>query len=229
MTIPRIVKSALLAAVLASAVYGGARGQPEAEPIYLPAGAVNAEALIDPPPAVGSLEFNQQMAIVLWLQKTRTPEQVAFVETELNVERFSPVLGEELFAIDGAELKRVIDTAISEVQQAYDATKDAYGLPRPFEVNSEVHPVGDARPVASYPSGHAIRAIVYARLLAEVFPDRRDALLDLAYRIGYGRVIAGVHYPIDITSGQTLGNAYADAIIKSPSFQEALARVKDRD
>jgi acid phosphatase (class A) len=198
----------------------------EAGPLrFLPAGSVDVASVVPPPPAVGSAEFNEEMAVVLWLQRTRTPEQVEFVRKTLDVERFAPLLGEALVEVDGIELKRTIDAAIDEVRAEYDAIKADYDLPRPFVVNKDVHPVGDARPVASYPSGHATRAIVYARLLGEVFPERRNALLDLAHQIGYGRVIAGVHYPVDVLVGQRLGQAFADIIVKQPAFREAVERI----
>jgi len=193
--------------------------------LYVPAGSVDAAGLIGPPPKLGSPAFHEQMAIVLWLQKTRTPAQTAFVEKTLDTKRFAPLISEELFDVDGIELKKTIDDAISEVRDDYDALKAVYDLPRPFQVNDAIKPVGEARPVASYPSGHAIRAIVYARLLAEVFPGKKDALMDLAIRIGYGRVIAGVHYPDDIVSGQKLGQAYADVIVEQPAFKDAVKRI----
>lgn len=194
--------------------------------LYVPAGSVDAAALIGPPPKLGSPKFHEQMAIVLWLQKTRTPAQVAFVEKTLDTKRFAPLVAAELFDVDGIELEKTIDDAISEVRDDYDALKAVFDLPRPFQVNDAVKPVGDARPVASYPSGHAIRAIVYARLLAEIFPDKKDALMDLAIRVSYGRVIAGVHYPDDIISGQKLGHAYADVIVEQPAFKEAVKRIR---
>lgn len=192
-------------------------------PSYLPAGSLNGLDLIASPPEIGSEEFKQEMATVLWLQKIRTPEQVAFVEQVLDVDRFAPVLGDGLFSVDAAGLKHIIDQAVDEVRADYDAIKDAFDLPRPFQVNDEVDPVGDARPVASYPSGHSIRAIVYARLLSEVFPDKEEALMDLAHQIGYGRVTAGVH----VTSGQVLGQAYADVIVKQPAFLEAVRAIRN--
>lgn len=215
---------ALLMAISNTLAQSGADGSASRQ--FLLPGAVDSAGLVAPPPEVGSPELEEQMAIVLWLQKTRTPEQVAFVQQVLDVERFAPVLGEALFTVDAAALKSVIDTAIDEVRQEYDSIKDAYNLPRPFQVNDAVEPVGDARPVASYPSGHAIRAIVYARLLAEVFPERRDALQVLADQIGFGRVVAGVHYPIDVTSGQRLGTAYADAIVANPAFIAAIGQIR---
>lgn len=192
---------------------------------FLPADSVDVAALVPPPPAVGSADFDKQMAVVLWLQRSRTPAQVEFVRKKLDVERFAPLLGDALVEVDGIELKHTIDSAIDEVRADYDAIKAEYNLPRPFVANEDVHPVTDARPVASYPSGHATRAIVYARLLAEIFPDRQETLMELARQVGYGRVIAGVHYPMDVLAGQRLGNAYADVIVNQPAFWEAVERI----
>ena len=166
------------------------------------------------------------MAVVLWLQHTRTPEQVAFVEKSLNVERFAPILGKDLFTVNGAGLKKLIDDAIDEVRHDYDRLKKIYFQQRPSKVSDKVKPVGDHRTASAYPSGHSIRAIVYARLLAAVFPKHEAALVDLANRIAYGRVIAGQHFPVDVTSGLTLGNAYADVILKQPAYEKAMSELR---
>lgn len=193
---------------------------------YLPEGSVNGVELIGPPAEQGSPEFKTEMAIVLWLQKTRTPEQELFVQTNLNLARFAPIIGAELLKIDGIELRDTLATIINEVRTDYDAVKATYDLPRPFVVNDQVKPATDARPVGSYPSGHATRATVYARILSEIFPDKKEELTELALQIGYGRVIAGVHYPMDVLAGQKLGNAYADVIVEQQAFREAKARIQ---
>lgn len=211
--------------MLLSLLAVAARGSATA--VYLPANSVDVEELIGPPPAPGSPELEEQLAIVLWLQKTRTPEQIAFVGQTLNLERFAPLLGDALLGVDGVELKHTLDAIIDEVRTDYDAHKDKFDLPRPFQTYDEVQPVVvETRPVGAYPSGHAIRAIVYARLLSEIFPEHREALMSLAHRIGYGRVIAGVHYPIDVTTGQEVGQAYADVVVGQASFKEAAQRIR---
>ena len=189
---------------------------------FLPEGSVDAEKVIGSPPASDSEKFREQMAIVLWLQETRTPEQVEFVLKEVNLERFAPLIAPELLEVDGRALRETLDRVFDEVRADYDRFKAAYDVPRPFVANKEVHPVMDARPVASYPSGHAIRATVTARLLAAMFPERQEELLELAVRISYGRVIAGVHYPMDVVAGMKLGNAYADVILEQPVYRASV-------
>lgn len=47
----------------------------------------------------------------------------------------------------------------------------------------------------------------------------------LANQIAYGRVVAGVHFPIAITAGQKLGHAFADVIVKQVAFKGAVERI----
>lgn len=197
-----------------------------ADAVYLPEGVVDGVTLIGPPPARNSAEHKTQMDIVLWLQKTRTPEQVAFVETPLDLQRFASILNESLYSVDGKDLAATFEAIIDEVRADYDAVKAVYDEPRPFQVDERVKPVGDARPVAAYPSGHSIRATVYGRLLSDIFPEHEQSLMDLSNQVGFGRVIAGVHYPVDVTAGQKLGHAYADAIAAQPAFETAVARIR---
>ncbi|WP_368466090.1 phosphatase PAP2 family protein [Hoeflea sp. TYP-13] len=189
---------------------------------YLPEGAVDAQTLIGPPPERGSAEHKTQMDIVLWLQETRTPQQVAFAEKTLNLERFAPIISTSLVGVDGKALKETLDGVISEVRMDYDALKGVYDEPRPFQIDDRVRPVGDARPVAAYPSGHSIRATVYGTLLSGIFPEHEADLMELANQVGYGRVIAGAHYPVDVTAGQKLGAAYADIVARQPAYIEAV-------
>ena len=210
------------------AIAGPTQAQNSESPIYLPTGSVNGAELIGPPPAMDSEAFRSQMSIVLWLQLTRTPEQVEFVQTPLNLKRFAPILNDSLIEVDDIELKKTLDAVIAEVRADYDAIKARYNLPRPIKVNDNVRPVTNVRGVAAYPSGTAVRATVYARLLSEIFPEHKDELTELGRQIGYGRVIAGVHYPIDVTAGQKLGNAYADVILKQKAFNDAVARIRGK-
>jgi hypothetical protein len=60
---------------------------------FLPAGSVDIAALVPPPPAVGSAAFKEEMAVVLWLQRTRTPAQVEFARKKLDCRALRPATG----------------------------------------------------------------------------------------------------------------------------------------
>lgn len=189
---------------------------------FYPQGSLDSVALIGPPAEPGSAKFDQEMFAVLWLQESRTPEQVAFVQKSVDLERFAPIVATGLLNVDTKELSDTLEQIINEVRDDYNAVKENYDIPRPFVINEAVEPVATAFPVTSYPSGHTIRAIVYTSVLSDIFPDHAEELTALGREIGYGRVIGGVHYPMDVVAGQTLGNAYMEVIRAQPAYQNAL-------
>ncbi|MCR9135566.1 MAG: phosphatase PAP2 family protein [Alphaproteobacteria bacterium] len=192
---------------------------------FLPEGSLDSVALIGPPAKPGTPAFDQEMFAVLWLQQSRTPEQVAFVQKSVDLQRFAPIVATGLVTIDTEALAETLDLIIDEVREDYNAVKANYDIPRPFVVNDAVEPVATAFPVTSYPSGHTIRAIIYTSVLSDIFPDHAEELTALGREIGYGRVIGGVHYPMDVVSGQALGAAYMEIIRAQPAYQAALAAI----
>lgn len=196
---------------------------------YYPAGSLDSVALIGPPAEPGSAKFDQEMFAVLWLQESRTPEQVEFVQKSVDLARFAPIVATGLITVDTEVLADTLDQIIDEVRQDYNAVKANYDIPRPFVINDAVEPVATAFPVTSYPSGHTIRAIVYTEVLSDIFPEHAEELMVLGRAIGYGRVIGGVHYPMDVVSGQKLGKAYMEIIRAQPAYQAALEGILGPD
>lgn len=193
---------------------------------FYPPGSLDSVAVIGPPAEPGTAVFDQEMFTVLWLQESRTPEQVAFVRKSVDLERFAPIVATGLVNVDTKALSDTLEQIINEVREDYNAVKENYDIPRPFVINDAVEPVATAFPVTSYPSGHTIRAIVYTSVLSDIFPDHAEELTALGREIGYGRVIGGVHYPMDVVSGQTLGKAYMEVIRAQPAYQQALESIK---
>lgn len=190
--------------------------------LFYPANSLDSVALIGPPAEPGTAEFDQEMFAVTWLQESRTPDQIEFVQKSVDLERFAPIVATDLLSVDTHALSETLDQIIDEVREDYNAVKANYDIPRPFVINDAVEPVATAFPVTSYPSGHTIRAIVYTSVLSDIFPDHAQQLEELGRNIGYGRVIGGVHYPMDVVSGQKLGHAYMEIIREQPSYQQAL-------
>ena len=52
--------------------------------------------------------------------------------------------------------------------------------------------------------------------------------MELARRLGYGRVIGGVHFAMDVLAGEKLGQADADVIVEQPAFTQAIERIRGR-
>ncbi|MEM9227007.1 MAG: phosphatase PAP2 family protein, partial [Verrucomicrobiota bacterium] len=94
-----------------------------------------------------------------------------------------------------------------------------YGRPRPYAANLQVQPCVPLEESTSYPSGHAFAGLCFALLLADIFPEQREALIERGMQIGYDRVVGGVHYPSDVLAGQRLAMACAQVILDSKKWQ----------
>jgi len=96
--------------------------------------------------------------------------------------------------------------------------KDHFRVVRAADRSALVQPLLMTPQHGSYPAGHAIQSYLVKDLLIELTgaaagSDVADQLEALADRIGDNRVIAGVHYPIDIEEGAKLGSALAKRMI----------------
>ena len=97
--------------------------------------------------------------------------------------------------------------------------KNHWNRPRLY-IDKRIHSLfveGDG----SYPSGHSIRATLFAEVLASLLPQDRDALIARSQQVGWDREIAGVHFPSDIFAGRVLGHALANALLANPEIRAA--------
>jgi acid phosphatase (class A) len=68
-----------------------------------------------------------------------------------------------------------------------------------------------------------------ARILAQLFPEKSDALLRRARQIADGRVVAGVHYASDTEAGLALGDLLFTEIEAKTKFRKDLAAAVESD
>ena len=89
--------------------------------------------------------------------------------------------------------------------------KNHFNRPRPYQVADLYNKVlnrfktGTAKTPA-YPSGHAMQPMVVALHYSKKYPGHKDELIRGAKICGYGRVIAGLHYPSDYDAGIELAH-----------------------
>jgi hypothetical protein len=84
--------------------------------------------------------------------------------------------------------------------------KDKYKRKRPVEVDKTLNTLpSKTNKTPSYPSGHAVQSRLVARYVAGKFPEHEAELIKAGNECGYGRVLAGFHYPSDYDAGNLLG------------------------
>lgn len=189
---------------------------------------LNVKAVIPQPPPPGSFTAQVDLETVLEAQSWRTPEQVAWaklVEKD-NVFNHASVIG-EWFKAERLPMTAVLFKAIAEDMHALDGVaKVPFQRPRPSSIDSWVKPCVSVPGSSSYPSGAATKAFVWAELLSEALPAKRDEIRARAHRAAWGRVIGGVHFPSDIVAGRLLAQAYVAECRKSTAFREAFDACK---
>lgn len=124
-------------------------------------------------------------------------------------------------------------------------SKFAYEYPRPWRMteDSEVvdtgavdefgYPVYDSDVVVApqllrqrsltpasdggFPSGHTNAFFLAGLAYAYAVPERFQELVARAYELADSRIVAGMHSPVDVLGGRTLGTALAAAILADPA------------
>lgn len=184
--------------------------------------------ILPAPPVAGSVGEQAEIEAVLQAQAWRTPEQVAWAKRieRMTVFDNADVLG-AWFKKENLPATTALFAAVADdVRAVGEVAKKLHARPRPFVTDPRVQPCVEKPTTDSYPSGHSTSAFVWAALLAEVFPEKREALFEHAHRLGWGRVLGGVHYPGDLVAGRRLAEAVVAELRKSADFRATLEKCR---
>lgn len=196
---------------------------------YLRPGHPDAIKLLPPPPALKTAEDVADRESTFRIYSARTPEDVARgkAEHKVTIFAFTPAIGDFFVAGKFPKTEALFTEVEAETKKVVDGAKNTWKRPRPFVADpARFSEPGDPEKSPGYPSGHSTRGTVFALLLAELFPDKSEAILEKGRAIGWVRVELGVHTPLDIYAGRVLGRALAQEFLRNPEFQKDLAVAK---
>ncbi|WP_019466481.1 phosphatase PAP2 family protein [Dyella japonica] len=199
---------------------------------YLSAAQVNAVmAALPAPSAPGSAEDKADYAATdrAFADRSAADFAQAKQEEKFNAFDFAPVIGPGFRADQLPHVAALFKEAEEETKEAVDLSKNHWKRPRPCPPASDCasNPEKAAKKSYGYPSGHSSRATVDAVLLAQLFPQDADALMQHARDIGWRRVVKGVHTLQDIYAGREFGQALATDMLASPTMQHDLAAARE--
>ena len=194
---------------------------------YLPPGQPDGVALLAPPPLPGSEEEAADMASTRAVFRARTEgeKEHALKSSTLSFSLFNEAIGCELELSKLPKTQAFLEKMKKDIQGAIDLPKNHFKRKRPYEMDVSLN-LGKPETSFSYPSGHSTRGTVYALVFAELFPEKREAILQVGRDIGWDRVLIGKHFPTDVYAGRVLGQAVFRALQANPVFQQDLAAVK---
>jgi acid phosphatase (class A) len=204
---------------------------------YLHGSEPNFLLLLPPYPALDSKQDKIDVATFRQMQVSgqSTRWKLAEADDQMIYTRFSGALGVDL---DGANLPIMIHLLNRMERDVLDTAFDAkayFNRPRPFQrfavghvcgadtpPSPESHPKGGFS-ASSYPSGHTAFGWGLALTLAEVVPDRAQAILSRGREYDESRVVCAVHFPSDVAAGEIVATAVVERLHTVPEFRRDLA------
>lgn len=231
------VLAALFLAVASPCVRAGVDA-PETTPAATPVAAGNFvgvdavewKAILPPQPPNGSLAALADVETVLRIQAARTPVDVAWaklIEKDNIFADYREVLGPWFAEKNLPVLAEFLGRVTADAQATNSRIKSLYFRSRPPAIEPTVLPCVDIPKSNSYPSGHSLRAFVWAAVLGDIFTDRTVSLHACAHRVAWGRVIGGVHFPTDVVGGRIAAQAIVAEMRKSPAYRAAIEKCRE--
>jgi len=147
---------------------------------------------------------------------------VAFSEKEFSISNFAPAIGNDFKPDKFPKTGTFVHNVQTDAETTTDNAKLFWKRPRPFMIDPSLA-TGKLEKTFSYPSGHSTESMVLALVLADLFPEKRDAIIAEARMIGWHRVEIARHYPTDIYAGRVLAQAIVEQMKKSPDYQRDFA------
>ena len=199
----------LLVAALAGLFLAPASLRAAGTNYYLGTGQPDPLVLLMPPPLPDSSEQVGDLAEVRYVHTHHTTNEEAAADAErkgASLVFFKPLIG-DFFQLDQLpKTKAFFQHVIGDAARTVNLAKEHWKRKRPDVVDPSLD---DGRPVKefSYPSGHSAGGMTYALVLAEIFPDKRDALIAEGRDLGWHRVVIAKHYPTDVFAGCVLAQA----------------------
>ena len=223
-----MIRAGLVLAVGALALPAAA--QQAAPASYLDHAAIQALAdAVPPAPAAGSAQdqaditASERLRVLengdRWMLATRHAE----LRPALGLAHFDCALGFRVTSEGSPRLVSILERILHDANEAAELAKARAFRPRPVGADPErpacqvVSAAGRASP--SYPSGSATVGAAYGEAIAALAPERAAEASRTGHEIAVSRMVCAMHYPSDVTEGETLGKAVFQRIAASEAFQ----------
>lgn len=213
----------------------------------LPYGAsskLDLVALLPPPPSADSAEQKGEVNAILATQAAANSARVKLAIADGKgslFDMFGGLLGARFTPATLPATVHLFDRIGASEAALVGPAQKAFARPRPFAADPRVQVVtsaimmpaaaaragGDKLPDSgSWPSGRATRVTASAVILAALLPERAGAIWARAQEYAESRVVAGMHFPGDLTAGYRSGTALAAVLPADPEFQSDLGKAR---
>jgi acid phosphatase (class A) len=211
---------------------------PEIRPGYVagylqPAQLPDGKRLVAPPPSAGTAALAADEEVYKSTRALRdTPRwTLATRDAELRfpkaTEVFSCALDMPVSAEATPHLNMLLRRVRMDSSRANDGAKDLYKRRRPYLAHGDASCTpAEKHKDDSYPSGHSSIGWAWALTLAEIAPQKADAVLARGLAFGMSRVVCGVHWKSDVEAGRIVGASTVSRLHADPVFVAQMAEAR---
>ena len=242
-TMMRLKLCLVLGAAIACASPASAQSLPSTNPDELPqlrpgvvAGYIPRDKLIDslallpPPPEAGSeaqISDDAARRAVLPIRQSarwKLAARDADYTSPQAVDVFACTLGITISPTATPHLNMLLRRTLVDAGFATYKAKIHYNRKRPFVAandNETCYPKDQEklREDGSYPSGHSAYGWAWALILAEMVPEKADAIIQRGYQFGQNRIVCGMHWQSDVNAGRVVAAAVVAQLHTNPDFK----------
>jgi membrane-associated phospholipid phosphatase len=174
-----------------------------------------------PPPAPGSPEMNEELALIQRITSSPTPSQraiaVDFAATHLGrfwTMLYESIRRERLSVPQATRLTGTVSALGADAVIAGHDAKYVYWRPRPSMADPTLVPLIPVPNHPSYPSNAAIIYSAFGEYLSSVLPQDGARFRYYGEEGGMSRIYAGIHYPSDEHASSEMGRSLAALAIQ---------------
>jgi acid phosphatase (class A) len=198
---------------------------------YIDPSPLHLDLILSPPPARDSAMTAAELTELHHIEATRTPLQITQAQAddqEEDIFLFKNVMGSG-FTPEALPITATLSERVrKEESAAGNPLKKFYHRPRPYQIDSTLHPVCALSPEpTSYPSGHSLSGYLLAFTLVQLVPEKRQEIFDRTEQYVHNRLICGVHYASDTEASRRVAYAIYGSLAASPDFQRDLAAARE--
>lgn len=223
MRIPTTLAPVLVAVALLASIPAEAAPQPNTRLIEPGAGAwrtwvLSSGADVRPAPPPDESAMQAELTELHQLESQRDAaalNSIAYWDTGDPAYRWNQMAEARFGQLTAPPAQRgmaLLSVAIYDTTIAVWDAKYAYNRPHPSDLDPTLQPAM-ANPASwSYPSERAAVAGAASTILAYLYPDDQAALTSAAEQAGQSRLMAGVEFPSDVSTGLALGRSVASRV-----------------
>jgi|SRR5580700_3411643 acid phosphatase (class A) len=232
MKMPKLTLRLVFFTLLAISIFGQVPAKAPKTPILISPELVDAVALITPPPALDSKRMSQDVAEIIAIHRSASPQEIESANWDNkheNLFAIAKVLGDKFTEESLPATARLWADMSNDQSIVVSAAKKYFQHPRPYDFDPDIKSICGSKaggPKNSYPSGHGTVGYLSALVLGMMVPEKAAALRARADEYGHNRVVCGDHYSADIPASKEAAELILANMIANPKFQLEFAAAK---